>query len=67
MHLPGPGDQCCLCPLLGRDIAVGYCLDVNYQRLGFFKPGILLEVQGETGRTVEEIAVVCESCPNFPL
>jgi hypothetical protein len=52
---------------LGWEIAEGYCLDVNYQRLRLFKPEVLLEVQRETGHSVEEISAVCEACPHQPL
>ena len=55
------------CPLLGRAIAEGRCLDINYQRLGYFQPDVLLEVQSETKKTVEEVSHICESCPNQPL
>jgi hypothetical protein len=55
------------CPLLKRCIAEGYCLDINFQRLGFIKPDVLTEAQQETGLTIEQVSAVCESCPHLPL
>lgn len=52
------------CPLLNREIAEGYCTDINYQRLGYFKHDVLKEAIAESGQTVEAISVVCEACPN---
>ena len=52
------------CPLLDRDIEDGYCADINYQRLGYFKPDVLTEVLQETGKTVEAVSAVCDACPN---
>jgi hypothetical protein len=61
------GDLCWHCPLLKREIPQGLCLDINYQRLKFCKPDVLTDAQRETGKTVEEISLVCEDCPNQPL
>ena len=55
------------CPLLGRSISAGMCLDINYQRLGYFDADVLSEVQTETGKSVQEVSAVCEACPNLPL
>jgi hypothetical protein len=54
-------------PLLKRDIPEGLCLDINYQRLKFFKPDVLTDAQRETGKSVEEVSSICEACPNQPL
>ena len=55
------------CPLVGRDIDAGYCLDVNLQRLSFFKPDALADVMRQTGLTVEQVSAKCEGCPHQPL
>jgi hypothetical protein len=55
------------CPLLGRTIEAGLCLDINYQRLGYFEPDVLLSVMKETKKSVEEVSAICEACPNLPL
>jgi hypothetical protein len=65
--LPEEGDICWYCPLLQREIAEGLCLDINYQRLQFCKADVLTEAQQETGKTVQEISLICEACPNQPL
>lgn len=55
------------CPLLNREIAEGYCLDIQYQRLGYFKPDVLTEAQQESGKSTDEVSAVCENCSNQPL
>ncbi len=55
------------CPLLERWIEAGYCLDINYQRLGYFKPDVLSQVQRETRLDVPAISAICDACPNQPL
>jgi hypothetical protein len=55
------------CPLLKRQIAEGHCLDINYQLLRLCKAYELADAQRETGKSVEEISLVCEACPNQPL
>ncbi|HKO54251.1 MAG TPA: hypothetical protein VJ276_00155 [Thermoanaerobaculia bacterium] len=55
------------CPLLGRQIAEGYCLDINYQRVGLFKPDVLKDVRTITKLAVEDVSNICRSCPNQPL
>jgi hypothetical protein len=54
------------CPLFGRDIAEGKCLDINYERLGYLSDGCLDEVTSTTGKKEPEISTVCEACPNLP-
>jgi hypothetical protein len=66
-RIPQKGDVCWHCPLLKRDIPEGLCLDINYQRLHYFKQDELKEAQRETGKTVEKISSICEACPNQPL
>lgn len=60
-------ELCWYCPLLKYDIPEGLCLDINYERLQFFKPGVLNNAQRATGKTVEAISSICEACPNQPL
>ena len=55
------------CPLLNRAIAEGYCLDIQYQRLGYCKPDILTDTKRETRKSTEEISATCDDCPNQPL
>jgi hypothetical protein len=43
------------------------CLDINLQRLRYFKPSDLAGVQQETGKTIAQISAICEDCPNLPL
>lgn len=57
-------DNSWFCPLLGRTIEDGYCADINYQQLGYFKRDILNDVIAETGKTVEAVSAACEACPN---
>jgi len=61
------GDVKVLCPLVRREIADGYCLDVNLERLGLFKTDSLRQMQQETGESVAEVSIECEACPNQPL
>jgi len=60
---PDPG---WFCPLLNKEIKEGYCYEVNYKRLGCFKPDALREVKMRTGKSTEQISQVCENCPNNP-
>jgi hypothetical protein len=55
------------CPLLGRVIEAGYCLDINYQRVGLFKPDVLKDVIRLTHLDRDGVSTVCRSCPNQPL
>jgi len=52
------------CPLLDEVIEDGHCTDINLQRLGYFKPDVFLEAQVKTSKTVAEISMICEVCPN---
>lgn len=54
------------CPLYGRNIAEGRCLDINYERLGHMTAGCLAEITRLTGKREPEISRTCESCPNLP-
>jgi hypothetical protein len=54
------------CPLYGRDIAQGKCLDINYERLGYLSAGCLDEVAAITGKQEPEITKTCTACPNLP-
>jgi hypothetical protein len=65
--LPEPREVCWYCPLLQREILEGLCLDINYQLIHLFRGDELPEAQRETGKTVQEIASICEACPNQPL
>jgi hypothetical protein len=64
---PTVPDRRWFCPLLGRMIEEGRCLDINYQRLGYFKPDVLDEVRRETRKCVDEVSAVCEQCSHQPL
>lgn len=55
------------CPLVGREIDAGFCLEVNLERLEFFKPDALADVMRQTGLTVEQVSARCEVCPHQPL
>jgi hypothetical protein len=59
-------DSSYFCPLFGRDIAEGKCLDINYERLGYMSAGCLDEVTAFTGKMEPEITRTCEACPNLP-
>ena len=60
-------DRYWFCPLLERQIQEGHCLDINYERLGFFDAGVLKGVLKEAGRDRSELDPICETCPNQPL
>jgi hypothetical protein len=60
-------DEKWYCPLVGQVIAAGYCLDINYQRVGMFKPDVLKNVTRMTCLDVDGISKVCRACPNQPL
>ncbi len=55
------------CPLIGRQIAEGYCLDINYQRVGLFKPDVLKDAMKITKLSVDGVSNICRSCANQPL
>lgn len=67
VELPVIADRMVPCPLVGREIEEGYCLDVNLQRLGYFQSDVLLEVQLDTGLSVTKVSAFCKSCPHQPL
>ena len=55
------------CPLFGKNIAEGKCLDINYERLGYVSGGYLDDVKRTTGKQESEIAETCKACPNLPV
>jgi hypothetical protein len=55
------------CPLYQNEISAGRCLDINLERLGFFKNDALHEVMEATGKSELEVSATCETCPNQPL
>jgi hypothetical protein len=55
------------CPLLGKWIAEGYCLDIYYQRVALFKADVLKTVQRATRLEVGGVSRICKACPNQPL
>jgi hypothetical protein len=55
------------CPLLERIIESGYCVDINYQRVGLFKADVLKDVMKLTRLDVAGVSRICRSCPNQPL
>ena len=65
--LPEEDEVSWYCPLLKGDISDGLCLDINSQRLGWFKPDVLTAAQQKSGKTVEELSSICEACPHQPL
>lgn len=54
------------CPLYGRDIASGKCLDINYERRGYMNAGCLDEIAKHTGKREPHVSETCEACPNCP-
>lgn len=55
------------CPIFKRDIASGKCLDINHERLGYFRSDSLHEIKKCTGLKKLEVDKTCEACPNLPL
>jgi hypothetical protein len=55
------------CPLYKKEIAEGLCLDINYERLEYFKGETLKDIMTQLHKTKDEIDFVCENCPNLPL
>jgi len=55
------------CPLFGKDIAEGKCLDINYERLGYMADGCLDDVKRIMGKQEPEVTKTCESCSNLPV
>lgn len=51
------------CPLLDRDIELGLCLDINYERMKLFTIGIL----GECKISVEDAHATCSKCIYNPM
>jgi hypothetical protein len=64
---PRSEDRSWDCPLLGKRIEEGLCIDINYQRLRLVKEDVLAEVKRTIKKTNDEISRVCEGCPNLPL
>lgn len=55
------------CPLLGRDIKLGPCLDLNLELIRAFRADALPQFTMKTGKTRDEIESICNACPNNPL
>lgn len=58
---------CWDCPLLGRPIEEGRCLDVNYERLGAFSGDAMIEIMQQTRHDLPTLNATCEACTNNPL
>ncbi len=54
------------CPLLKKIIDEGYCLDINYQRKGYFQDDVLSHVKLITKMDLLEINVICDNCVHNP-
>jgi len=52
------------CPVYGRDIAEGLCIEINHERIGLAS---LEEVKKTTGKIEPEISNTCKSCSNMPI
>lgn len=55
------------CPLFNKEISEGLCLDINYERSGYFKGETLKNTMKQLQKSKEDINLTCESCPNMPL
>ena len=55
------------CPLYQKEIREGLCLDINYERLEFFKGETVKDTMKQLHKSKEDINRTCESCPNMPL
>ncbi len=55
------------CPLYEKDISEGLCLDINYERLGYFKDDTIKGIIKQLRKTKDEINCTCDCCPNMPL
>ncbi|KPK76988.1 MAG: hypothetical protein AMJ79_04785 [Phycisphaerae bacterium SM23_30] len=56
------------CPLYGREISTGKCLDINYERLGLVQKDNFDDIKKITRRSTAELSDICHKCPNqlFP-
>lgn len=56
------------CPIHKKVISEGLCLEINYERLGYFKGANLEDIKNHTKfKTREEINNQCENCANLPI
>jgi hypothetical protein len=55
------------CPLLEKEIGIGLCTDINFERIGFINVGALDDVTKLTGKREPEITRTCQGCPHMPL
>jgi hypothetical protein len=55
------------CPLYQKDINEGLCLDINYERLEYFKSCTLKNTINMLYKSLKEISLTCDNCPNCPL
>lgn len=51
------------CPLYKKEISEGLCLDINYERLEYFKSEVLKGTMKQLQKSREEINHTCEHCP----
>lgn len=55
------------CPLFKKEISEGLCIDINYERLEYFKGETLKDIMKQIHKNKGEINCICENCPNMPL
>lgn len=55
------------CPLYEKEISEGLCIDINYERLEYFKGETLKDTMKQLHKSKKEINCICENCPNMPL
>lgn len=65
--IPAKDESGWWCPLLGKKISEGRCLDINNDRLGYFHTGSLKLACEQAGKTADEVNVICEACQNLPI
>ena len=56
-----------LCPLYKKKISEGLCLDINYERLEYFKGDTVKNMMKQLHKNKSEIDCICEKCSNMPL
>ena len=56
-----------ICPLYyDREISLGKCMDINYERLNHTKYDDMKDLTKITGKNIEELSEICNKCPNQP-
>jgi hypothetical protein len=66
MNKQNISDKTIYCLIYKKRITEGLCIDINNERLGFFKTGQIQAIKKMYFLSKEDINKICKKCPYIP-